>query len=136
MLDLQVSLPIIYPQNATLYYGSFQEFCGTIDPSVDPSAQADPYCDHKGRCAKYKATNVISISYSEEEDKSDLEQRRQCLEFMKLGIQGVSVLVPSGDNGVGGYTGDAFQAAFPSSCPYVTSVGGTMVSHYALPFVY
>ena len=71
---------------------------------------------------------------------------------MKLGLQGVSVLFASGDNGVAGHDGclgpsqDIFSPTFPAksvptphnmvlmkfnitafSCPYVTSVGGTKV---------
>jgi tripeptidyl-peptidase-1 len=71
---------------------------------------------------------------------------------MKLGLQGVSVLFASGDNGVAGHDGclgpkkDIFSPTFPaksdptphnmgsikidmiaSSCPYITSVGGTKV---------
>ena len=135
MLDLEASLPLIYPQKATLYYGTFLAFGDAIDPSVNPSGQADPNCD-TGECAKHKATNVISMSWGVPEDQSDPEQRRLCMEFMKLGIQGVSVLTASGDKGVGGFGGtsctNAFQTLFPNSCPYVTSVGGTMVSHCVL----
>jgi tripeptidyl-peptidase-1 len=53
----------------------------------------------------------------------------------QLGARGVTVFFPSGDSGVGPagtcYTNDgrnasAFLPVFPSSCPYVTTVGGTM----------
>ncbi|KAH9018727.1 subtilisin-like protein [Lactarius pseudohatsudake] len=54
-----------------------------------------------------------------------------CIEFGMLGVLGVSVLVPSGDDGVG--KGDCvakdgsvrFVSHFPATCPYVTAVGGT-----------
>lgn len=56
-------------------------------------------------CGVYKPMNVISISYAGEEvDLPISYQKRQCLEYMKLGLQGVSVLLPSGDSGVGGNT--------------------------------
>jgi tripeptidyl-peptidase-1 len=61
---------------------------------------------------------------------------------MKLGLQGVTVIYSSGDYGVAGNgnqcctyidcaagylnaagTGGAFNPSFPSTCPYVTSVG-------------
>ena len=52
----------------------------------------------------------------------------------QLGARGVTVLLSSGDEGVG-YSGDClandgknrstFLPKFPSSCPYVTSVGAT-----------
>lgn len=63
---------------------------------------------------------------------------------MKLGLMGVSVLYSSGDYGVAGNSGQCingagedapynsglsgrFNPAFPSTCPYVTSVGATQV---------
>jgi tripeptidyl-peptidase-1 len=53
---------------------------------------------------------------------------------MKLGLQGVTVVFSSGDNGVGGIQGQClgtdktvFNPQFPASCPYVTAVGGTEV---------
>ena len=56
-----------------------------------------------------------------------------CNLFAQLGARGSSVLFPSGDYGVGigtcktndGRNVTRFQPEFPSSCPYVTSVGGT-----------
>jgi tripeptidyl-peptidase-1 len=56
---------------------------------------------------------------------------------MKLGMQGVSIVLSSGDSGVAGAAGDdnntdgclgtgqIFSPAFPSTCPYITSVGAT-----------
>ena len=53
-------------------------------------------------CGTYKPTNVISLSYSgQEADVPVTYQKRQCLEFMKLGLQGVSFLFASGDGGIG-----------------------------------
>lgn len=50
---------------------------------------------------------------------------------MQLGARGVSVLVPSGDAGVGGTVQPnddckIFVPTFPSNCPFVTSVGATL----------
>lgn len=67
-------------------------------------------------------------------------------EAMKLGIQGVTILVSSGDNGVsadctcnqdsgsgasdwsgqGSWQGRGYFPSFPASSPYVTAVGATM----------
>ena len=58
---------------------------------------------------------------------------------MKLGLQGVSVIVASGDNGVAGSSkknnlnclganDTVFNPAAPASCPYVTSLGATQVN--------
>lgn len=55
---------------------------------------------------------------------------------MKLGMQGVSIVLASGDSGVAGPAGDGsangclgtgqiFSPDFPATCPYITTVGGT-----------
>lgn len=57
---------------------------------------------------------------------------------MKLGMQGVTVVYSSGDNGVAGNggaclgpnntqpeDGTRFNPGFPSACPYITAVGAT-----------
>ncbi|RAK75328.1 S53 family peptidase [Aspergillus fijiensis CBS 313.89] len=88
-------------------------------------------------CGTYKPTNVISISYGlQEDDLPQYYQKRQCNEFLKLGLQGTSILIASGDDGVAGPPGDytddgclgngtIFSPAFPNSCPWVTNVGAT-----------
>ncbi len=55
-----------------------------------------------------------------------------CSLFAQLGARGVSVLVSSGDTGVGsacqtndGTNRTRFLPIFPASCPFVTAVGGT-----------
>jgi tripeptidyl-peptidase-1 len=105
----------------------------------------DPYKGgYKGpeNCGGFTATKVISSSYSyNEHDLTPLYERRQCAEYMKLGLMGVSVLYSSGDSGVagngdecinkrGGYnngTRGRFNPSFPGTCPYITSVGATQV---------
>lgn len=161
-LDFQISYPIIWPQNSVLFQTddmvyennyTFRGFLNTFLDAIDGS-----YCDHispldpvypdprpggyKGQlqCGVYKPTNVISISYGEAEaDLPIAYQRRQCNEFMKLGMQGVSVVVASGDSGVAGRGGDptpsnclgkkgnVFAPDFPASCPYMTAVGATVL---------
>lgn len=52
-------------------------------------------------CGVYKPANVISLSYGGQESDVPISyQKRQCLEYMKLGLQGVSFLFASGDSGV------------------------------------
>lgn len=53
---------------------------------------------------------------------------------MKLGLQGTTVVVASGDDGVAANNGlclgphhDIFAADNPSGCPYITSVGSTYI---------
>ncbi|OPB46007.1 protease s8 tripeptidyl peptidase [Trichoderma guizhouense] len=169
-LDFELAYPIIYPQTTTLFQtddafyaqqftGVFNTFFDALDgsyctysafgetgndPTLDP---VYPDTTHKGgytgklMCGVYKPTNVISISYGVQE--SDLPanyQKRQCQEFLKLALQGVSVFVASGDTGVGGYPGDTdadfygclrdddvFSPTHPNSCPWLTNVGATKV---------
>ncbi|KAI1378899.1 Pro-kumamolisin [Hypoxylon crocopeplum] len=78
---------------------------------------------------------VISISYADEEQTVPEDYaRRVCEGFAKLGARGVSVIVASGDDGVGvngkcfsndGSNKPKFLPTFPASCPFVTSVGAT-----------
>lgn len=103
------------------------------DPSTAPGA-------YKGalECGVYKPTNVISISYGgQEADLPASYQKRQCNEFLKLGMQGTSVVVSSGDSGVAGPAGDdnadgclgpdgkIFSPDFPATCPHLTTAGAT-----------
>ncbi|KAH8997145.1 subtilisin-like protein [Lactarius hatsudake] len=75
---------------------------------------------------------TISLSYgAEERDLSRDYTSFVCDCFARLGALGVSVLVSSGDNGIGrGNCVNAngavrFIPRFPADCPYVTAVGGT-----------
>ncbi|KAH8893898.1 subtilisin-like protein [Thozetella sp. PMI_491] len=85
-------------------------------------------------CGVYSSTNVISVSYARAETAfSDSYQKRQCDEFLKLGLQGISVVVSSGDSGplASGSCGASNLGSFvvysPVNCPYVTSVGATQL---------
>ncbi|EME50290.1 hypothetical protein DOTSEDRAFT_68978 [Dothistroma septosporum NZE10] len=170
-LDLEYAMTLVYPQKTTLYQvgdtvegGSFNDFLDAIDGSYcsyeggdDPTQDAiypDPYCNGTGapdcytgpkNCGGFAATKVISTSYSyNEHDLTPAYEQRQCNEYMKLGLMGVSILYSSGDYGVAGNegqcingagadapynngTGGRFNPSFPGTCPYVTSVGATQV---------
>ena len=62
-------------------------------------------------------------------------------EFMLMGLRGVSVLVSSGDDGIGGTLIREDQAAacsqawpeWPASSPYITAIGGTQMTDSYLP---
>ncbi|KAH8982286.1 subtilisin-like protein [Lactarius akahatsu] len=82
-----------------------------------------------------RVPQTISISYGADEKGFPPEYMKTlCNLFSELGVRGASVLVPSGNDGVGkddecvaddGSGRVQFVPEFPSSCPYVTSVGGT-----------
>ena len=135
---------LIYPQGITLYQtgdsqsapGLFNTWLDAIDGSYCTYTYAnetgnDPTIDppSTNQCGVYTPANVISVSYGEEE--SDLPayyQIRQCNEFMKLGLQGVTIVFASGDSGAGpgciGQNNNAFNPEYPA-CPYITTVGAT-----------
>ncbi|KAH8999904.1 subtilisin-like protein [Lactarius hatsudake] len=77
---------------------------------------------------------TISISYGYPETLIPLEYASSlCILFGQLGLRGVSILVASGDDGVGRIEDCRansrrvrFVPMFPASCPWVTSVGGTV----------
>jgi tripeptidyl-peptidase I len=156
-LDLEFAMALIYPQQATLYQvgdtiqgASFNNFLDSIDASFctfDGGDSKDPNVDgqylQSTACGVAPLTNVISTSYGyNEADLSARYEKRQCNEYMKLGLQGVTIVYSSGDAGVGGNgdqcidtltgaynngTSGIFNPSFPGSCPYVLSVGATQI---------
>lgn len=75
---------------------------------------------------------VLSISYGSYEDEMEPKVMDQfTVEAMKLGVQGVSILVATGDDGVAGYKARnntklcRYSTSFPATCPYVTAIGGS-----------
>ncbi|KAI1369941.1 tripeptidyl-peptidase 1 precursor [Xylaria arbuscula] len=78
---------------------------------------------------------VISTSYGDDEQTvPESYARRVCQQFAQVGARGTSLLFSSGDAGVGPYgecySNDGlgtykFLPDFPTSCPYITSVGAT-----------
>ena len=89
----------------------------------------------------FKRDHVISASYGQAEADLPMNYtKRQCNEFMKLGLQGHSILAASGDYGVASFPSEGvdgtgclgpdakiFNPQYPGNCPYITSVGGTML---------
>ncbi|KAH8680763.1 peptidase S8/S53 domain-containing protein [Xylariales sp. PMI_506] len=125
-------------------YCNYSAFGETGDSTVyDPvypdthsltGPEGETLATYKGErmCGVYQPTNVISISYAVTESLwSEAYQMRQCNEFMKLGLQGVSVVLASGDSGpLSSLSCQAtnlgsFWVKSPVNCPYVTTVGAT-----------
>ncbi|KAK0115982.1 hypothetical protein ONS95_013021 [Cadophora gregata] len=120
------------------------------DPGLDP-VYPNPWTTdgYQGQlmCGVYKPANVISVSYGgQESELPEYYQKRQCDEYMKLGLQGVSLIWASGDSGVAGpifrpgsngcigSKATVFSPTWPNNCPYITNVGATKV--YANRTVY
>lgn len=167
-LDFQTAYSIIWPQQTRLYQsgdsvnvdsvGTFNIFLDALDgsyctyqggdqPYVDPAYPDPNEGGYTGplQCGGAPVSNVISVSYDQIEGAlPQFYQERQCREWMKLALQGVSVIFASGDSGVAnrynsgynnsclnseyGYVdtnGTRFSPSFPANCPYITSVGAT-----------
>eukprot|EP01041_Mallomonas_annulata_P002187 gene2187-4256_t len=92
-------------------------------------SQAEPALVHTVPYADDEAT-IFDSSLS---GAVDYAQRVE-LEFVKMGLRGLTIVFPSGDYGVGGIPADATARCdktwpmWPASSPYVTSVGGTKMS--------
>ncbi|KAF5529157.1 peptidase S8 S53 subtilisin kexin sedolisin [Fusarium napiforme] len=149
-IDFDVSQPIIYPQTTELFqtktqfnpavkhFGIFNQFLDAIDGAYCSTLGGDdPNVDGitpNEQCGTFKATPVISISYGWPEAEYPAGYlERQCQEYMKLGLQGTTIVLASGDGGVaGGHGGNClgrdgsiFNPSAPGTCPYVTTVGAT-----------
>ncbi|CAM9390797.1 unnamed protein product [Chrysoparadoxa australica] len=117
-------------------------------------ADLNPFCtDNEGFLAwlyyvgmDEEAPLVQSLSYADEE--SSLFQctgatdytRRMDLEFVKMGVRGLTVIAASGDHGaMGPKLMDGLEVCgnpspvWPASSAYVTSVGATMLSNKHIP---
>ncbi|KAI0686626.1 subtilisin-like protein [Earliella scabrosa] len=123
--------------------GSYCTFDGGDDPVQDAHYPNDQPGGYKGPkdCGGKKTALVISTSYGyQEADLTAAYMRRQCAEYGKLSLTGMTFVYSSGDNGVAGFDdlcldedrnqvpdGQRFNPSFPGGCPYVTSVGATQV---------
>lgn len=94
---------------------SYCTYEGGDDPTQD-AVYPDPYpgvgaYEGPENCGGFAATKVISTSYAyNEHDLTPFYENRQCNEYMKLGLQGVSILHSSGDYGVAGNGGQCINA--------------------------
>ncbi|RGP66721.1 subtilisin [Fusarium sporotrichioides] len=155
-LDFQYAMALTSPQNVTnVQVGS--EIMGNLNnmleafdmyycepvnqdyqyPSLYPPGCNATDCD----CGSSVPPKVLSISWGWTESQFTPNYlQRQCLEFLKLGLMGTTVVVSISDFGTasdrGSYcindtTGNPndwrFSPMYPASCPWVTSVGGTQM---------
>ncbi|KAM5539764.1 hypothetical protein V8D89_006577 [Ganoderma adspersum] len=123
--------------------GSYCTFEGGDDPSQDGLYPDPNPGGFKGSedCGGKPPAYVISTSYGyQEADLTPAYMQRQCAEYGKLSLTGITFVYSSGDSGVAGFDGSCltedgqqvlgasrFNPTFPGGCPYVTSVGATQV---------
>lgn len=134
-LDSEYILGVGYPLSLTTWSTggrnpTFMPDLSTPDNSDEPFLTWADYI-----LSQENIPQVISSSYGDsEQTMSRSYAQAVCNEFAQLGARGVTLLFASGDYGVGDNgtcyssadnTTYEFLPSFPSSCPYVTNVGGT-----------
>ncbi|KAH9040828.1 subtilisin-like protein [Lactarius hengduanensis] len=123
-LDTQYAVAMTYPTQV-YFYSVGQGRSGTDDWLAS-------WFRYLRTTAPSFIPRTISISYVVDEKFIPVDYARYiCRQFSILSILGVSVLISTGDDGVGEgncVTKDGsvrFISKFPATCPYVTAVGGT-----------
>ncbi|KAH9161551.1 subtilisin-like protein [Lactarius sanguifluus] len=134
-LNMQYTQAMAWPTPHVFYSigGLAEEF---IPDGFTPVNTNEPYLGWLDTMIRSEdVPQTISTSYGGDEQTFPPDYATSVCElFCQLGARGVSILFSSGDEGVGG--GDCknndgsgvfrFQPIFPATCPWVTSVGGTM----------
>jgi tripeptidyl-peptidase I len=133
-LDSETILGISYPTPLTAYTtGGSPPYTPDLTTPTDTN---EPYLTWLNYVlANPDIPQVISTSYADDEQTVPYSYAKSvCDGFAQLGARGVSLFFGSGDSGVGtdgncvsndGTNSSTFLAMFPTSCPYITSVGGT-----------
>jgi tripeptidyl-peptidase-1 len=106
-----------------------------VDDSKNSNEPYLPYYQFLLRQPNRDLPQVISNSYGEPEHTVPRNYAsRVCNMIAQLGVRGISIFESSGDTGVGSYcrSNDGsnrlrFLPQFPSTCPWLTAVGGTEV---------
>ncbi|KAK4501576.1 hypothetical protein PRZ48_007385 [Zasmidium cellare] len=167
-VDFDIAYSLLGAVPITLYQGLVP--LSAYPKGYAGSQLADPilaavdgtYCDKADlrkdgfQCGGTNLSSVLSFSYAFPESLSTYRvQQRACNEFMKLALQGHTIIVAAGDFGVAGDAGiesptdstcdsngclprsasdnatttsPIFNPSFPQSCPYVLSVGATQLN--------
>jgi subtilase family serine protease len=142
--QLDVEYIMALAPNADTYFYSFSD----LNPNSPGDEGFLAYLTYVG--AERNPPLVHSLSYGDVESEifgtdstsPDPTYGSRCdLEFLKLGLRGVSVIFSSGDDGIGNFLiredpetacAKAYPA-WPASSPYVTSVGATQLTDAHLP---
>ncbi|KAE9404803.1 subtilisin-like protein [Gymnopus androsaceus JB14] len=139
-LDTQFGFGLTFPINGTFFTtAGSPPFIPDIGTPTDTNEPYITWLDFI--LAQDDIPLVISTSYGDDEQTvPESYAKRACAGFAQLGARGVSLTSSSGDGGVGDgdsdpttqtcFTNDGtnrteFLSAFPTACPFITSVGGT-----------
>jgi subtilase family serine protease len=116
----------------------FWSFAGRRDNTLPPSSSnQEPFLEWLLTLAADPSPPLVhSVSYADDEKDGTPEyNNRLNVEFQKAAIRGISILFASGDDGIASVDArtDPVRACkqhhpnFPSSSPWITSVGGTQL---------
>ncbi|KIM94800.1 hypothetical protein OIDMADRAFT_60569 [Oidiodendron maius Zn] len=134
-LDAETVLGVSYPTPLVAYNVGGR--ASAFKPSTyTPTNSNESYLEWlQYLLAQPTLPQVITISYADEEQSIPYSYaKRVCELFAQLRARGVLIIAASGDDGVGegdncfsndGSDKPRWLPAFPASCPFVTSVGGT-----------
>lgn len=136
-LDIQYATSLAY-RSLTTYYttGGRGPAVANVGESNESESTNEPFLEQLHYLLNLPDEDlpaVLTTSYGEDEQTvPESYSNATCNLFAQLGARGVSVIFSSGDSGPGdscltndGTERTRFQATFPASCPFVTSVGGT-----------
>lgn len=133
-LDVQTTTGLTFP-TPNIYFstGGSPPFIPDDVTTTDTNEPYDKWIE--GVLSLDSIPPVVSTSYGDDEQTVPFDfAMRVCNSFAQFGARGTSILFSSGDSGVGdggdcltnnGKNQTLFQPAFPASCPFVTTVGGT-----------
>ncbi|KAF8311048.1 subtilisin-like protein [Clavulina sp. PMI_390] len=134
-LDVQWAGGLTWPIPNTFYstYGRGQNTQPNISYEDNGNEPYDVFLNYLLSLPSSELPQTLTTSYAEAESDVPLNYARKvCALYGAVAARGVSALHSSGDGGVGNgnstlacYTPNRFAPRFPSSCPYVTAVGGT-----------
>ncbi|KAH9887240.1 family S53 protease-like protein [Cubamyces lactineus] len=111
-VGLATNVPVVY-----VFSGALGDFDGYLDIVNQLLGEENP-------------PQVLSTSYAAEETSFSFALTdKVCKQYAQLGARGTSILFASGDSAAGCPVGNdtSYQVLFPSNCPFVTSVGGTVL---------
>ncbi|KAJ6085714.1 hypothetical protein N7499_005343 [Penicillium canescens] len=136
-LDVQYAISLADAVRAAFYTtGGRAPIIPEVGRTNGTESTNEPYLDQLHyllSLSDHELPAVLSNSYGEDEQSvPESYANATCSLFAQLGARGVTVLFSSGDSGPGGscLSNDGqnrtkFLPEFPSSCPFVTSVGET-----------
>ena len=138
-LDIQYGISLSNASSVYYTTGGRGPLVPDLDQPNPDEVSNEPYLDqlfYLLSLPDHRLPTVLTTSYGENEQSVPAKYTEQaCRMFAQLGARGVSVIFSSGDDGPGSscQSNDrtkraTFNPIFPAGCPFVTSVGATLVA--------